>query len=397
MNRHQVEFTFLNLGHLYDHYVMLIFATVAALVLATEWDMGYGELVPYATPGFIAFGVVALPAGWIADKWSRHGMMAIFFFGIGFAAIATSFAETPLAIAAGLFMVGVFAAIYHPVGIAMVVQGRVRTGVPLAINGVFGNLGVAVAALATGYLIDALGWRAAFLLPGVVCIATGIAYLVFLRTRGTEVTGASGGAKPASGGQPARVPERALLVRIFAVIFFSTALGGLIFQSTTFALPKIFDERLADLAVSATLVGWYVFVVFSVAAAGQVIVGYFVDRYPARTVFALTATAQCLLFFVMRELSGLAALAVAIGFMLAVFGQIPINDVLLGRVTRGEWRSRAYAIRYLVTFGVMASAIPLIGWVHTNWGFVFLFDSMTVAAGAILLAALLLPRAIPRV
>ena len=148
-SRQQLDFLFLNLGHFLDHLFMLIFATVAALKLTNDWGMSYAELIPYATPGFIAFGLCALPAGWLADKWSREGMMTLFFFGIGIASMLTAMASTPMEIGAGLFLIGVFGAIYHPVGLAMVVQGRTRTGIPLAINGIFGNMGVASAALLT--------------------------------------------------------------------------------------------------------------------------------------------------------------------------------------------------------------------------------------------------------
>ena len=170
MSRDRLQFLFLNVGHFLDHLFMLIFATVAAVRLADEWGMSYAALIPYATPGFIAFGAGALAAGWIADKWSREGMMVVFFVGIGASSIATALADTPTEIALGLLAIGIFAAIYHPVGVAMVVQGRRRTGVPLAINGVAGNLGVAAAALLTGYLIDTAGWRSAFVLPGAVAI-----------------------------------------------------------------------------------------------------------------------------------------------------------------------------------------------------------------------------------
>ena len=73
----RIHFAFLNLGHLYDHLFMLVFATTAALSLSNEWGMNYAELIPYATPGFVAFGACSVPAGWIADKWSRKGMMAV--------------------------------------------------------------------------------------------------------------------------------------------------------------------------------------------------------------------------------------------------------------------------------------------------------------------------------
>lgn len=150
MQRNQVRFLFLNVGHFLDHFFVLIFATVAALRLTSEWGMRYGELIPYATPAFVGLGVCAIPAGWLADRWSREGMMVIFFVGIGASSMFTSLANTPVQIALGLTLIGVFAAIYHPVGIAMVVQGRNKLGVPLAVNGVFGNMGVACAALLNG-------------------------------------------------------------------------------------------------------------------------------------------------------------------------------------------------------------------------------------------------------
>ena len=176
------------------------------------------------------------------------------------------------------------------------------------------------------------------------------------------------------------------------MIFFTTAIGGLIFQSTTFALPKVFDERLTDLAGTATMVGWYAFLVFSVAAFAQLVVGYLVDNYSVRLVFAMVAILQSVFFFIMMNLSGMAALVVAIAFMLVVFGQIPINDVLVGRMTRSEWHSRVFALRYIVTFSVTATAVPVIAWVHGTWGFSTLFGLLAAAAFLIFFATLLLPK-----
>ena len=447
MTRDRLHFLFLNVGHFLDHLFMLVFATVAALRLTEEWGMSYAALIPYATPGFVAFGIGAIPAGWIADKWSREGMMVIFFIGIGASSIATALAGSPVEIALGLLAIGLFAAIYHPVGLAMVVHGRQKTGVPLAINGVFGNLGVAVAALLTGWLIDTAGWRSAFVLPGAVSIGLGFAYAAFVwsgrRSGAADRAGGGGGAaerqaaaesqavaeerdaaakqaaatrqgttekqvaaeertadaKPATvAEQPAAGPSsigRAAFVRVFAIIVFTTAIGGLVFQSTTFALPKIFDERLAGLAGSATAVGGYAFVVFAVAAFAQLVVGYLVDRHSVRTVFAFVAGLQAVCFALMYQLAGVAALVVAVAFMLVVFGQIPINDVLVGRITKSEWRSRVYSIRYIVTFSVMASTLPLIAGIHASWGFGALFAVLAVAAGGIFAAVLMLPRAGP--
>ena len=165
----------------------------------------------------------------------------------------------------------------------------------------------------------------------------------------------------------------------------------MVFQSTTFALPKVFDERLGDIAQSAAAVGSYAFVVFTIAAFAQLLVGWLVDRYPVKRVFAIVALAQVVFLLAMSQLTGIAALLVALAFTLAIFGQIPINDVLVGRIARSEWRARAYALRYIVTFSVMASTVPLIGWVHGLWGFETLFPMLSMAAVVTLVAVFFIP------
>ncbi len=372
---------------------MLVYASAAALRLSNEWNLSYAELIPYATPGFIAFGVCAIPAGWIADKWSREGMMAIFFVGIGLSSVLAGFADSPFQMAMALTAIGVFAAIYHPVGLAMVVQGKQKTGLPLAINGVFGNLGVACAALITGFFIDASGWRLAFVLPGTISILIGLLYIRFI-TSSNQYTNQAPDTSDASAAPPPATPEytHKRLMTIFAVIFFTTAMGGLIFQSTTFALPKILDERFTDLSISATRIGQFAFLIFAVAAMGQLIVGFLLDRLSLRLVFSSVALIQAIFFAAMTQVYGMTALLIAIAFMLAVFGQIPINDVLVGRITKSAWRSRAYGMRYVVSFSVMATTVPFIAWTHAKWGFDALFMILAVTAMSIFLATLLLPK-----
>ncbi len=391
--RERLHFLLLNIGHFLDHLFTLIFATVAALALHREWGLGYAELLKYATPGFFAFGVFALPAGWLADKWSREGMMSVFFIGIGLASIATAFARTPLELAFGLFVVGVFAAIYHPVGLAIVVEKWKNTGMRIAVNGVWGNLGVASAALITGYFIDHGGWRIAFVVPGIVSILIGIAYtglmwpeLVRARPRVK--------AKAAARAVPADV--KALLVRVSAIVFLTTAVSSIVFQSTTFALPKVFDERLGGITVSATALGGLAFLVFALGSMGQLVVGHFLDRVGPRTVFIAAAAIQVLFFMLMPGLADWAALLCAMAFMLAAFGQIPINDYMIGRLADGEWRARIYGVRYVVSFTVLAAALPLIAFVYENWGFDALFRVLAASAAVILAAVLLLPQRLPQ-
>jgi MFS family permease len=390
--RERLHFFLLNVGHFMDHLFTLIFATVAALALHREWGLGYADLLKYATPGFFAFGVFALPAGWLADKWSRDGMMSVFFVGIGIASIGTAFARTPLEIALGLFILGMFAAIYHPVGLAIVVEKWKNTGMRIAVNGVWGNLGVASAALITGYFIDHGGWRTAFYVPGIVSIFIGIGY-TWLRWSQISQPRTRVPASAAAQDLPADV--KAMLLRVSMIVFLTAAVSSIVFQSTTFALPKVFDERLGGVAISATALGQLAFLVFALASIGQLIVGHFLDRLGPRAVFMTAAAVQVVFFILMPGLTDWAALLCAMGFMLAAFGQIPINDYMIGRLADGKWRARIYGVRYVVSFTVLAAALPLIAFIYENWGFDALFRVLALSAAIILAAVSLLPQRLP--
>ncbi len=408
MDRDRLYFLLLNVGHFLDHLVTLIFATVAALVLHREWGVGYAALLAYATPGFFAFGLFSLPAGWLADKWSRDGMMCVFFVGIGLAAILTGFSQSPLQIGIGLFVIGMFAAIYHPVGLAIVTMKWKNTGMRIAANGVWGNLGVAAAALITGFLIDQAGWRAAFVLPGFFSIAVGVAYFA-LRRESIITPPERAASTAAAASEAAPSPDyRALLIRVSAIVFLTTAVSSIIFQATTFALPKIFDERLQGLAAdltswlgrgdtgeAATAIGTMAFLVFAVASIAQLVVGALLDRLGPRLVFMSVAAIQIVFFTLMPGLTDGYALAVALGFMIGAFGQIPINDYMIGKTASGAYRARIYGIRYVVSFTVLAATLPLIAYVYQTWGFDTLFRILAGAAFVILVAVAILPKRLP--
>ncbi len=392
--RDRVHFFLLNVGHFLDHLFTLVIATVAVTSLRSEWGLSYDQVLSYAMPGFFAFGVFALPAGWLADKWSREGMIAVFFIGIGLASILTALAQSPLQIGLALFVVGVFAAIYHPVGLAIVTERWKNTGMRLAVNGVWGNLGVGSAALITGYCIDHGGWRAAFAAPGIVSIVFGVIYgAVFWADIKTH---SGGNIRPKIAALPTTAEYRAMLWRISVIVFITTAVSSIIFQSTTFALPKVFDERLRGLASSATGLGQLAFMVFAVASVGQLIVGFFLDRVGPRSVFMSVAVVQTIFFALMPGLIDGPALLCALAFMLAAFGQIPINDYMISRMAQGEFRARIYGLRYVVSFSVLAATLPLIKFVYATWGFDMLFRILAVAAALILVVVSQLPARLPQ-
>ncbi|MCH9807230.1 MAG: MFS transporter [Alphaproteobacteria bacterium] len=404
MTKAKAHFLLLNIGHFLDHLVMLVFATVAALVLRFEWQMSYAELLAYATPGFLAFGIFALPAGWLADRWSREGMMVVYFIGIGLAAIACSAAQGPVQMAAALTAVGIFAAIYHPVGLTLVVDGAKRTGMALAFNGIWGNLGVGGAALLTGLMIDTTGWRSAFLWPGVISLALGAIYLAVMwdevihqpksRKAARDATKAAGAPAP----KAMYFPEgnREIYLRLTMIILFTTGVSALVFQSVTFALPKVFEERLTSIAETATMIGWAVFLISAFASLAQVAVGHLLDTAGPRTMFLAVAGLQAVCFAIMPGLTDWWALVVALFFVTGSFGQLPINDYIIGKTATPELRASIYGIRFVLTFTVVALALPLIGWIHANWGFDALFHLLAVTSATVFLAASLLPTTLPK-
>jgi MFS family permease len=373
----------LNLGHALDHLLMLIFPTVV-LAMSTELGRGYAELLPLSLGGFIAFGAFSIPAGWLADRWSRSGMMTVFFFGIGSASVLTGLASGPMQIALGLTLIGVFAAIYHPVGIAMLVAGRENVGRVLGVNGVFGNVGVAFSALLAGALAETAGWRAAFIVPGAVALGVGVVYA--LVARGAER------AAPTRKTTAAARLSRTDLARVFAVLTVATACGGVIFNSTTISMPKVFDERLSALTQSTLGIGILVCGVYLIAAMAQLCVGWWLDRKPLKSVFVPVVALQVPLLALAGTMDSYLMLATAVAMMFFVFGQIPINDAMIARYTAEEWRARAYAVRYVVSFGASALAVPLVAWVYKSSGdFKLLFYALGTLAFITFFAALLFP------
>lgn len=386
--RLDTRFLFLNAGHAVDHLMMLVFPT-AAVFMAAETGATYGELLFLSTAGFIAFGACSLPAGWLADRWSRENMIALFFVGIGAATALTGLAEGRLQIAAGLLAIGVFAAIYHPVGIAMVSQGGGAVGKRLGINGVWGNMGVAAAPLLTAFLCESLGWRAAFVVPGLLSMAVGVLWLVHCRSSAGRAATAAGAAA-----RKAQVQPNPQWKRVLVIVFFATALGGFIFNATTIALPKIFDERVLALTADASHAGTLIAMVFAAAAFTQVAVGHLIDRYSIRLVFTVLTAAAAAVFLLASEASGSAMIALSLAMMMLVFGQIPITDTLVARNTPEHWRARAYSVKYVLSFVIAATVVPAISRLHGSTagdGFTTLFLICAAGAAAIAVAVACLP------
>lgn len=372
---------FINVGHMIDHMFMLIFPT-AVLSMQSTFAKPYSELIALALGGFIAFGAGSFPAGWLGDRWSRRNMMAIFFFGIGVATFATGLTQTTWQLAIGLTVIGLFASIYHPVGTAMLVSHAERVGREIGVNGVWGNLGVAFAALVTGGISQWLGWRYAFILLGAGAAIVGALYLVLVPAEANQTK--------ARGAANVNFP-RAVVVRAFLVLALVTLAGGVVFNATTVALPKLFDERLPQLGGSTFGVGVLVCAVYIVGAMSQLVMGWIIDRQPLKVGFLAIAVFQAPLLAAAAFSSGWPMVFVAIAMIFTIFGQVTFNDGMVARYANSDWRARVYAVRYLLSFGVSAVAIPLVAFMHAHGGFTALLEVLSLCSLLVLLGAVLFP------
>ena len=382
MNNNRWLVPFLNLGHLLDHLVMLVFPTVV-IALARQWDQSYSELLPLALGGFIAFGAFAIPAGWLADHWSRYRMMVVFYFGIGASLFVTGFATAPWQIAVGLTVTGMFAAIYHPVGIAMLVASPKNLGMALGWNGLWGNLGLAFAAIVSGFLMDSFGWRAAFFVPGVLAMVAGVAFLRLVPDPGPVAK------KSKSIGLHL---DARTMSHVFVILLIATACGGVIFNSTTVAMPKVFDERLRALTETNFGIGALVAVVYTIAAFAQVLMGTLMSRFDMKPLMIGVGLVQVPLLYLAATLDGWPMLVVALLMMMAIFGQIPLNDGIVGKYVADEYRARVLSVRYVVSLGVASVAVPMIAVLHrTEGGFRNVFAVLALLAVAVFVAGLFFP------
>ena len=370
-------------GHAYSHLFMLLYPTVV-LALEGVFGLPFGELLPLALPGFIAFGVCALPAGWLSDRWSAMGMLTVFFIGTGCAAIVTGLAQSPLGIGVGLTLIGVFASIYHPVGTAWVVRHAARRGKALGVNGLFGNLGVAAAALLAGALTDLISWRAAFIAPGVLAIATGVAFALFARS-GAMATRTEDRVAQAE-------PARADTIRMMCVIAMTSLCGGLVFQSMTIGLPKVFDVRLTGFVTGTLGVGVMVSIVYAVAGFAQIAVGHLVDRYPLKPLFSIIFLLQAPLLYLAADLFDLPLMLIAIVFVFLNVGALPVSEAVVARYTPVDRRATIYGAKFVIALGVAALAVPMVALIHERTGdFALLFTILGTLALVVALAALFLP------
>ncbi len=350
--------TFVNIAHAFDHFVLLIYPT-AVIAIAAERGLDYATLITLATGSFVAFGLCSLPMGWIADRVGRRNMLGVFFFGYALSCVLVAMSGSSATLAASLLVLGVFSAIYHPIGTAMLVSHARHLGRDLGWNGVWGNLGAALASGVTAVIAGQFGWRWAFVVPAVVCLLVGIAFLAMV----------DGDGDPAKKGKSAaasiRVSQPILLLATFAIAIIA---GGMTFNITTIALPKVIDEG-SGLSLPLVLTGSLATAVFVGGALTQLAVGRLLDSFTLPSIFVGLATLQPIGLTLAAFNSGTVMLAGLLLITCAIYGQVVVNDAMVARYIPEAYRAKAYSVRYFLGFTASGFAAPIIALLHARGGF----------------------------
>lgn len=373
----------LNVAHAIDHMFLLIFATAVTAIAADFGIARWEDLMPYGVGAFVLFGLGSLPSGRLGDLWGRRRMMLVFYFGMGAAALLASLTRNAWQLAAALTVLGAFASIYHPVGIPMLVRDSKRPGLTIGFNGLSGNLGVALSAVATGFLVKYAGWRAAFVVPAVLALACGVA---FARVAPHEPEA------PARRTTGPRVAVDAAFGRLFTVMTIASVTATLLFNFTTNGNGELLRERLAGIVEDPATLGMLLALVYVIGSFAQVAVGLMIDRVPLKYLYAGIVALQVPLFALAASAQGWALYALMIAFMVVVFGAIPFTDAMIVRFVDDRMRSRVSGMRLTVAFGVSSLAVWLLGPVVKAAGFRALLLVMAGTALLTFVVVLWLPR-----
>jgi MFS family permease len=349
---------FVNIAHAMDHFILLVYPT-AVIAIAADRGLDYPTLISLATGAFVAFGLFSLPVGWVADRAGRRNMLAVFFIGYGASCLGMATAGSAVALAGWLLVLGIFAAIYHPVGSTMLVTHARQLGRDLGWNGVWGNLGAASASGATALIAANFGWQLSFVLPGTVCILAGLAFIALVPGDGTTVQRAKTVAAATAPASPV------LLLTLFGIAIIA---GGMTFNVTTIALPKILDERLGA-ALPMTLTGSLATAVFTFGALAQLSVGRLLDRFTPAGIFVGLSLLQPIGLTLAAMTTGLPLLLGMFLVMVAIYGQVVVNDAMVARYVPAHYRAKAFSIRYFLGFTASGFAAPFIAALHLQGGF----------------------------
>jgi MFS family permease len=396
-----------SIGHALMH-MMTAFYAVIVLTLAVAWDLPAERLLELYAPSAVLLGVMSLPAGWASDRIGAPAMMVVMFIGLGLSSIACGLVAKgdTFRMMLALCGLGVFGAIYHSTGIGWIIRTSRHQGHAMGVNGLWGSVGLALYGVVPGVLITLASWRAAFIVPGVVCLAIGAA-LAWQIARGRI----GDRPMPATAGVNA---GRGEFWRVFSVLSVTMALEGIIWSAVMFGAALVFETRLADdiarlreglaswgIATQAVLwVGLATTMIYVVSGLAQYAMGRrVIDRYPLRNTYITASALQVIAMLALALGGGYVALLGAILSAVLSSASGPVENILIARYTPSRYHGLGFGAKFVVALGASPLAIMLIARVREATGSLdHLFLSLAGLAVIITAVATLLPgreRSIP--
>jgi MFS family permease len=372
----------LNIGHALDHMFLLIFATAVTSIAQDFGVARWEDLMPYSVAAFFFFGLGSLPAGRMGDLWGRRQMMILFFAGIGLASILVALTNSPLQLALALALLGCAASIYHPIGIPMLVQGATRPGWTIGVNGLAGNLGLALAAVVTGLLIKYLGWRMAFVIPGVISVLCGLAFAWCAPKEATA---------PAKKKATAGRHDGISMARLMLIMTIAATTGSMLFNFSTSSNYELLSSKFAEISKDPAQLGFFLALVYVLASLTQLLIGNLLDKVALKTLYRGVIFAQVVALLLATHANGWGFYLAQLLFMAAIFGAIPFTDAMIVRYVDDAMRSRVSGMRLAVAFGASSLAVWLIGPIVKAAGFTTLIWVMVATSCVTFIVVNLLP------
>ena len=245
-------------GHLMMH-MFAAFYFVIVLAIEDDWNFSYDELINLWLLGSLLVGLGSIPAGWLSDRWSRSGMLAIMFIGLGVSSILCGLSNNKFSLMINLSALGLFCSIYHPAGISWVVNTSKETGKALGFNNIFGGVGIGLGAFSSGLIIDMYNWNYAFIFPGLISIMIGIG--LFLHIYQGKIS-----FKNIISDKFNDNPEQNQLLKIAIIMLVSITCMSFVYQILQSSLPKVIDIRLTEkLDFSTSQIGLVVSFIYIVS------------------------------------------------------------------------------------------------------------------------------------
>ncbi len=388
---------FINIAHFLVHTFIIIFPSIAT-PLSAEFDLPFDAVLKISFLMYLFYGLCALPSGFLSDKIHPRTSLTIYFFGIGIAGLFTSFSQTKLQLRLSLMLLGIFASIYHPAGTGLLSKAIKNRGMALAINGIYGNIGIAAGPLIAGIITYLMGWRYIYIILSIPPLIMGVLLQFISMDIHPEMDAQIGSSLTLETSNSSKNK-----ISYFIILCVSMVFAGFMYRGQTLILPTYFERKIYFLhnfvktlnflkvegtkTLSATILASLVYIV---GIIGQLIGGKIADRYDLRYAYTLFFTSALPFLIMMYFLNNLPLFISSIFFILFSFGVQPIENSLIAKFTPHKWRNTSYGIKFILVFGVSSFVIYPVGFIQNRFSLESIFLLLSLITFLVIINCLFL-------